>query len=330
MQNRYPKISIRSKNELAKHISSGNVSRLDALELINDVLNHFNEYWKDNVHESEPKKEKYVRSAWGTPLGRLLKCINSRVLAPHDVLVPGFIFGGIGGANHISAVNYLRGNKHKRSLLKIDISRFFEQISDERVYSFFHQKCGCGESGAKLLAQLATVPAGPKGSNTMRRTIARGFATSSRLALWCNLDTFMKVYWVVCRELRGKDPRIAVYVDDIGITASGVSKDKLERLRDKIYNILESHDANQSLPVNRAKTKIRSHEEGLEHLGISIARKQLGIGAKTLSKKMKLHYALTRTADVVERQKLLQRRRSIARYERYVRSKSYRSSHHGA
>src|SRR3989339_833028 len=81
MQNiRYPKIFIRSKTELERHISHKGFPRGVALSLINDTITHFNEYWKDNKKYSNPAKGKYVRNAKGTPLGLLLKKINERIL----------------------------------------------------------------------------------------------------------------------------------------------------------------------------------------------------------------------------------------------------------
>jgi len=89
---KFPKIFIRSKSELAKHISHNKFPKEEALNLINDALLHSEEYWKDSKHS---KPEKYVRNAKFTPLGLLLKKINAMVLAPHDKTLPNFIFGGI-------------------------------------------------------------------------------------------------------------------------------------------------------------------------------------------------------------------------------------------
>jgi hypothetical protein len=50
----YPDIHIRSKNELAKRIVGTGISKAIALDLINDVLEHHDEYWRDNVKRSEP------------------------------------------------------------------------------------------------------------------------------------------------------------------------------------------------------------------------------------------------------------------------------------
>ena len=85
---RYPKIYIRSKNELAKHLSHEKFSKEEALELINNVKGNFDKYWKDSK-SSQPSKGKYVRNASHTPLGLLLQKINVQILAPHDKILPG-------------------------------------------------------------------------------------------------------------------------------------------------------------------------------------------------------------------------------------------------
>ena len=279
---RYPKLYIRSKNELAKHISHQAFSQTEALNLINDVVVNYDKYWKDSKH-SQPLKNKYVRNAKGKPLGYLLGKINKRVLAPHDKMLPNFIFGGVSGMSHKKAGEHLLGVKRKRILLKMDVKGFFEKISGNRVFYLFQNKFLCSKKASKLLANLCCVPLGPKEQPALEKSIGRGFSTSPRLAVWCNLDTFIKLDWLVKERLKGKDPRISIYVDDIGVTASKVSKKEMEKLSSEIVELLNS-DKNQRLPVNSDKTKISSHTEGLEILGLRLNRNTLSIGAKTRSK----------------------------------------------
>ncbi|MFA5766830.1 MAG: reverse transcriptase domain-containing protein [Candidatus Paceibacterota bacterium] len=279
---RYPKINIRSKNELAKRLSYKKFPIGDALRLINDVVDNFDAYWVDNHSQSKPSRNKYVRSARGTPLGRLLDNINKKILTPYDKMLPNFIFGGVKGLNHVKAVYYLLGVSRKRAILRMDIERFFEQISEERVYHFFHNKCSCSKRAAKLIASLCCVPQGPKNSSDSK-TIARGFATSPRLAVWCNLDLFIRINYLVNKRLRGHDPRLAIYVDDIGVTASRVTKNEMSKLYLEIRDIMEKFDSNQKLPVNN-KTEIIFHDKGMEHLGLKMYRNKLSIGSKTKSK----------------------------------------------
>jgi hypothetical protein len=312
----FPSLYIRSKNELSKHISQKRFPASKTLALINDVVRHFDVYWKDNLKESEPAKGKYVRNAKYTPLGVLLKLINKTVLAPLDRHLPFFIFGGVSGKNHKNAAEHLLGIKRKRTILKMDVTRFFEHISEERVYHLFYKKLSCSDRAARLLAHLCCVPEGPKGSKSSC-TIARGFATSPRLAVWCNLQVFLKLSYLVQRRLKGHDPRIAIYVDDIGITASRVPKEKMESLAKEVKKLLKTFDRNQPLPIKDEKTKIVSYMEGMEHLGMHLGRNKLSLGKKSYSKRRSIKTKLRKTSS--EKRDLLKRQyRALTNYKRYV------------
>jgi|SRR3989344_577987 len=326
---RYPKIHIQSKNELAKHISSSRFPQSKALSLINDVQKHFGQYWSDHPTQSKPGK--WVRNAAGTNLGKLLELISEKVLKPNDEFLPNFIFGGISGLNHKAAVLHLLGKKRKRILLKLDITKFFEQIRYERVYHFFRDKCKCSDKAARLLASACCVSHGPKEMPSSYKTIARGFATSPRLAVWCNLDTFIRLERLVRKELRGKDPRIAIYVDDIGITASRVSKEEMLKLYEKIKVIL-AQDNNQPLPLNNDKTKIIYHtgetfgEDGnylgkwrFEHLGAQMNRNSITLGSKP---RKKLESATLRWKESDRRDKVAKnQRKALLHYKRYMEAR---------
>lgn len=325
---RYPKIAIRSKNELAKRISHTKLPYNKALQLINDVLKDYDKLWKDHPTISQPEKGKWVRDASYTKLGKLLKLINEQVLRPYDNLLPDFIFGGVSGKNHKKAVEHLLGRSRKRVILKLDVTRFFEQIQYDRVYHFYRDKAGCGEYAARLLADLSCVYYGAKGQPENYKTIARGFPTSPRLAIWCNLDIFLKIDWLAKKKLKGHDARVAIYVDDIAITASHVGIEEMTRLYPSIKNILNS-DKNQQLPLNDSKTKIIRHDGstydiagnfegkwGFEHLGLQMNRNSVTLGNKTRWK----------MAELIELNKkhkgknkdIKRRRKSLLIYKSYV------------
>jgi hypothetical protein len=329
MQNkRYPKIFIRSKNEFAKRISGPGLTKEAALVLINDVVANYASYWRDQPYMSQPKKGKWVRDASYTKLGKLLKLMNERVLKPYDSMLPNFIFGGVTGRDHKAAAKQLLGKRRKRVMLKLDVSRFFEQIHSERVEKFFAIKGECGSDGARLLAGLCCVAIGAKDAPTDIKSLARGFATSSRLAVWCNLDTFIRLERLVQKELKGKDPRIAIYVDDIGITASGATKEEMMQLYHKAKAILEL-DRNQPLPLNDDKTKIVFHSgdtydvEGnykgkwaFEILGQQLNRNTVTLGSRTRWNLADVTHKLK--SEKHNRQNLKLRKKSLLRYRDYL------------
>lgn len=324
---RYPKIHIRSKLELAKHLSRNEHDISKNLALINDVIPNKDQYWKD--HRTMSKPGKWVRNSSNTKLGRLLKLIDLGVLRVHDAKLPDYIFGGISGRNHKAAATYLLGNRRKRILLKMDVSTFFEQVQYNRVYNFFKYKCQCSDKGSRILADLCCVPYGPKDKPENIKTIARGFPTSPRLAVWCNLDAFIKIERLARKNLKGKDPRVAIYVDDIAITASGASIAEMKKLYTEIKQLLDIGDGNQKLPLNDNKSKIvlytgemiditsgTTGRSQFEHLGLRLMRNRLALGNKTLSKLSRLtdrHQAVKGKDKKIKRS-----RKSLLVYKKYI------------
>jgi len=316
MASKYPQINIRSKNEISKRISSGRLSQSAALTLINDVLENYDSYWRDS-RSSTPSKQKFVRSAVGTPLHTLLKLIDVRILQPYDKLVPEFIFGGISGKSHLDAALSLTGRRNNRTLLKMDISRFYEQITRERVFYLFHLKFNCSVKASNILADLCCVPIGKKDSGNAEKTIARGFSTSSRLAVWTTLPIMMRMKWLVDQKLKQYDPRIVVFVDDIGITASKVPYDILTELQSELTILLANFDHNQPLPINDSKSEIISFHDDVEHLGVRLGRKKIALGRKTQSAISALNMGI-QTSTGNKKRLLTKKRRSLLGYNKQI------------
>ena len=181
----YPKLKLYTKRQLADAIRGKDLSFKDAMKLIDDCLVNKDEYWSDNPEESKPDDDKWVRSASGTPLGKLQKRINQKVLAPHDNELPIFIYGGVGKKGIKNAAIALQGKNNKRTLLKVDMRRFFEHITHEDIVRTLVCHCNCGKDVAQIIAEIACVRMGKKSlDNTNEKVLARGFSTSSRLAVW--------------------------------------------------------------------------------------------------------------------------------------------------
>lgn len=303
---RYPTFNIRHKNDLAKHISRDSASHKDKLNLINDALNNFNSYWKDHEGKSEPEKNKYVRDASDTKLGKLLKLINKQILTPEDERVPFFIFGGISKKDHVQACHYLWGDGGDKMLLALDIERFFDQIKRERIFHFFNSKASCGKRAANILADLTCVNKGPKDNPEKEKVLARGFATSTRLSCWSNMDTFLTAWWFLKDEFKENNPKMALFVDDIGITLEGVTEQEVEKLYKELKDIFEKHDKNQSLPIHTDDKKvIGSFSEGVEHLGLKFTEEEIIAGNHIRKKLEKAKKALKENNLKKEEKELL-------------------------
>ncbi len=309
----YPSLKLYNKEGLAKRISGDSFPPERALALIDRVINNFDSYWHDSP-ESTPDKGKFVRSAVGNELGKLLKLIDAKVLKPHDHQVPKFMFGGLSKKNHLQAAKYLLGKDRNRTLIKLDIATFFEQMKRERIFSLFRYKFGCSQEVAQILSFLCCVPSGKKGSGSTNFVLARGFATSSRLAVWCNLTTFARLEQLVKGKLKNYDPRVAIFVDDIGITASRVNKELMEKFADEVIEMLAKSDPKQPLPINIEKKHILSYEEGLEHLGLKLGRNKISMGSKSWSRMINLKRLLKKMVPGIEKQKVLQKYKSYLVY----------------
>lgn len=321
---KYPKINLRSKNEIAKRISSSDLPPQEALKLLNDVLKNFDSYWYDSK-ESKPERGKFVRSAAKSPnLQTLLQLINEKILKPHDNLVPGFVFGGLSSRSSIKAAASLLGKKKKRTLLKLDIQTFFEQTKEGRVFTLFNKQCGCSREAAAILASLCCVPLGPKGSGASEKILARGFSTSPRLAVWCNVRTFQHLEWEMKKALKGHDPALAIYVDDIGVSASRVSIEQMEDFKLKAVTLLEK----QSLPPHTEgeKSKIIRFSDNAEHLGTKLGRRRLSLSKEARLRAAVVKRQLKSAGDLEEKKSLLRRYKAHQRHKKNVRDAANKTS----
>lgn len=296
-----PRLRLYTAKDISNCIQGDGLSFYDASRLLDDCLKNKHKYWFDNANESKPSEGKWVRSASSTPLGKLQKRVDRKILALHDDCLPPFIYGGVGKRGIKNAARALQGKNNKRIMLKMDLHKFFEQISYDAIISTLTQKCSCSPSVAQIIAEIACVEEGPKSSNNKnKKVLARGFSTSSRLAIWCNLSLFIKIFRLASKRLKRHDFRIAVYMDDIGITASRISPSKMVSLYKELLKLITENKAE----VNTDKTKIvdylnreYSSSDGtlvegsktrFEFLGISIGRNSLSAGGKIRSKTTRL------------------------------------------
>jgi len=263
-------------------LSGKNLTKAEARSLINNVINNHDSLWRDNKKESKPEKKKWVRSAHKTDLGKLLKLIDVKVLAPLDSSLPSFIFGGRKGMSNVTAAKHLLGYEKERTLLALDITRFFESVEMDAIEKFYRSK-GCSPKISKILSKLSCVRRGPKEDPENIYSLARGFSTSTRLAVWSNIIAFYKIYNLIMKRLKGYDPRMAIFIDDIGISASRVPRELLSSLEEEVNDILKS-ESRGTLKLNDGKTKIMDFTEGIQHLGVVLNRNKLVLPTDLRSK----------------------------------------------
>ncbi len=286
-------INLDSRNALANRIVNKQLTKDEARELIDKVVKNYPALWRDNISASKPDDGKWVRSAHGTDLGKLLRLIDRCVLAPLDSHLPKFVFGGRKGMSNITAALELLGYEKERSLLALDIKRFFESVEIVRVEGFY-RSMNCSPRMAKSLSHFSCLPRGAKEAPEATLALARGFSTSTRLAIWSYVTTFYKIHDLVMKRLKPYDPRIAIFIDDIGITASRVPKEVLMTLADDIGAILDK-DSGSTIRLNRDKTHVLNYIDGIAHLGVAINRNKLVLPKNLQQKKLLLQRQFERT-----------------------------------
>jgi hypothetical protein len=313
----FPKINIRSKNELAKRIAGKDLSFGDALELVNIVLKNFDRLWYDSSRASKPEEGKFVRAAIkGSALDRLLKLINVKILSQYDELVPSYVFGGLKKRNHVGAAMSLV-NGRKAVFLSFDIQKFFETIDSTRVESFL-VLAGCSKRAASILSRICCVPEGAKNSLEKKKVLARGFATSSRLALWCSLGNMIKIKRLLSKYIN-LEPKLAIYVDDIGVSLSGPSDNEIKEIQLEIIRVIETSDPRINLSVHKKadKLKVQNISSRPEHLKILLGKGKIAIGSRTRGKIARIK--LKRKYDAgKERVKIKNVARGLRNYKKQI------------
>jgi len=316
----FPNLALGTKDDLAERLSGKYLTKAQAMALVNECLENHESLWKTHKDASDPAKQKFVRSAAGTNLGLLLKHVDRKLLAPYDKLVPSFIFGGLKGRSHVQAGRYIQGTKKRRTYRSVDVSGFFEQISEQRIFYFFYLKASCSVEVATILSKLCSVPKGPKGS-ALPRVLARGFATSSRLALWCNLNTFNRIHWRVKRRLKGHEPRMAVYVDDIGFSATEMPMERINAVSKEVEVLLLTFDPHQPLPINPDKSKTKTFDQRPEHLGMLMAG-QLSFSDKTRKKVQSLKHSRSKADSEFDKKVYNKKLSAYSSYDRQLKRSS--------
>jgi hypothetical protein len=117
------------------------------------------------------------------------------------------------------------------------------------------------------------------------------------------------------RHFKGHDPRVAIFVDDIGVTASRVERDAVEKFSLKIEDMFNA----RALPINTSKKKIRSTSQGMQHLGLKLGRNKISMGSKTESRMARVRIDLKKPFPKTERDKLLQRSRAYYAYKKHIK-----------
>lgn len=190
-------------------------------------------------------------------LRKIQRRINSRILADKDMVKwPVYLYGSISNQEYDVEDFSLNGKDYvscaarhcgARSLLKLDVQSFFDNIHFDAVFDIFSGFFKYPEEVSRILATLCC-----RGEH-----VVQGGITSSYLASLCMYD----VEGNVAKRLHRKGLVYTRLVDDITISAKSVKAD-FSYAKNLVIAMLESKD----LPVNDAKTQI--HRAGTKPLTV--------------------------------------------------------------
>ena len=117
------------------------------------------------------------------------------------------------------------------------------------------------------------------------------------------MTAFHRINDLVMKKLKAYDPRMAVFIDDIGISASRVPEDLLRSLVKGIDDIL-SHESKGAVRLNTAKTNVFNFKDGINHLGVTLNRNKLILPSDLQSKRDWLTYEYKATKSPIIKMRL--------------------------
>ena len=313
----YPALNVQNENHLAK-LTTGKIDKqyrntTQMTSIIAECTSNYEDFWEDNPKQTDEEAGKFFRTCKKTNLGILLKRIDRFLLAPHDKILPCHIHGGIKGIYRNSKGQEIRKSTESAALslvngrgcwlIRMDLERFYEKVTKEDIFFLLHKHCGCSIRIANLIADLCTVKIGPKSKPISdKKVLARGFATSTRLAIWAKINFFLELRSEL-KNLCGKSTmKVVVYIDDIGVSVKTKDEDLIRKIIEKVEKIAKRH----SLKINETKTKKIRPENRKEHLGCHIGNKGISADSKSLKKEFQMKQRAQKTKDP-SKSKALQR-----------------------
>lgn len=158
---------------------------------------------------------------------RRIYCLLNRLITPN------YLHSGKRGCSYVTNAEEHVG---ARSIFKIDVSRFFENVLWKDVFAFFRHALKCSPDVSALLANLCTVERRERPENDPRkrdRHLPTGSPISQCLAYWC----FAKMFDSIAGLAHARNLKLTVYVDDITLSGLKVSRTTQVQVR----RIIESH-----------------------------------------------------------------------------------------
>ncbi len=201
--------------------------------------------------------------------------INNRIFSnPHIIKWPAHIYGSIpndmnsdGSTSRRDFVACASVHCGAKSILKVDVKDFFDNISKDIVYDIFHDFLKFNDEVSEALTDICTYD---------RSHLVQGALTSSYLA---TLALF-NIEGGVVQRLALKKLKYTRFVDDITISSVN-SRYDFDFAKSIVINMLHEKD----LPVNLSKTKVYySGSEPLTVHGLRVSFNQVRLPSDEVRK----------------------------------------------
>ncbi|HFH4391975.1 reverse transcriptase family protein [Pseudomonas aeruginosa] len=238
-----------------RKISKGAISSIASLcSTLNITLPELEDVLSlpDNILYTEkeiPKAGGKVRVVYNPHrlLRRVQRKINTQIFSSSNIIEwPTYLYGSIPNQEYEAELKHLNNKDYvscaarhcgARSVLKLDVESFFDNVHEDVVRSIFADFLKCSPEVSDVLTSLCC-----KGEH-----IVQGALTSSYLASLCLYD----VEGTVAERLRRKGFVYTRLVDDITVSSKKLGVD-FSYAKSLIVDMLKEKD----LPVNEGKTKV--------------------------------------------------------------------------
>lgn len=249
------------------------------------------------------------------PLNTINKAINEKILKKYDKEMPVYIFWWIAKKSNVWAAFIHSEFRYNRSYLLLDFSTYFEQISFDDVVNSLQMLWIANEKSAKILAELSCVVKWKKPQKEWEKVVARWFWTSSRLAVYWSLKFFKNLNTLLEKELVGLNSRISIFVDDISISFDNTSKEQINILKDKIYQLAEK----EWFIFNKTKTKILTNTSNVNILWVLVKRWNIDVTRK-FEEELTESFQNIKTSNWKEKESAIRKKNWKMWYKRFVRN----------
>lgn len=280
-------------------------------------------YFYDHKN-SEPEKWKYIRvTKDGTMMKKFQVWIGTE-LKHFDSELLFTINGGVEKKSILNAINiHIRNEPF--TFIKSDLSRFFESVPKERVFSLFCSIFNCSKEVSSIITNWVCFPKGEIWETENDSTLARGLHASSRIAIWCSIQFFRKLYEDISKKYKHLKPKVSYYVDDIGISILTTDQNIVEDFLGDLKECAQKEYWNiDFLHLHPEKTQYKILNESndfIEYLWSRIYINRKDVSIEWINKGRVMYRQAKKTEDKKEKAILLKKVGDRKKYRNGIRTK---------